>query len=107
MAVWAVPETQIIDVGETMAGYTAISHCYQRPVYPDWKYNLFTMIHARKTGDCADFVEELAQRHRLPDHAVLYSTTEYKKVRLSYFTPEFEAWERQHVASRSEVSHGV
>lgn len=107
MAVWAVPEDQIIDVGETMAGYTAISHCYQRPVYADWKYNLFTMIHARKTGECEDFVEELAQRHGLPDHAVLYSTTEYKKVRLSYFTPEFEAWEREHAISRSEVSHGV
>ncbi|TAK66099.1 MAG: Lrp/AsnC family transcriptional regulator [Dehalococcoidia bacterium] len=107
MAVWAVPEDQIEAIGQTMAGYTAISHCYQRPVYPDWKYNLFTMIHARKTGECEEFVAELAQRHGLADHAVLYSTTEYKKVRLSYFTPEFEEWERAHVRVKSEVSHGV
>ncbi len=107
MAVWAVPEDQIEAVGQTMAGYTAISHCYQRPVYPDWKYNLFTMIHARKTGECEEFVAELAQRHGLADHAVLYSTTEYKKVRLSYFTPEFDEWERAHVRAKSEVSHGV
>jgi DNA-binding Lrp family transcriptional regulator len=107
MAVWAVPEDQIEVVGQTMAGYTAISHCYQRPVYPDWRYNLFTMIHARKTGECEEFVAALAQRHGLADHTVLYSTTEYKKVRLSYFSAEFDAWERAHVRARSEVSHGV
>jgi DNA-binding Lrp family transcriptional regulator len=97
MAVWRVGEDRIADVGQAMAGYTAISHCYQRPVYEDWKYNLFTMIHARKKGDCEAFVAELAREHGLDDHAVLYSTTEYKKVRLSYFTPEFDEWERQHV----------
>ena len=107
MAVWAVPEDEIETVGQTMAGYTAISHCYQRPMYPDWKYNLFTMIHARKTGECKEFVAELARRHGLADHAVLYSTTEYKKVRLSYFTRELAAWERAHVRTKREVPHGV
>lgn len=98
MAVWKVAEDRIAGVGQTMAGYTAISHCYQRPVYADWKYNLFTMIHARKKGECKAFVEQLAREHHLDDVAVLYSTTEYKKIRLAYFSPEFEAWEREHVA---------
>ncbi|MEK7693738.1 MAG: AsnC family transcriptional regulator [Chloroflexota bacterium] len=98
MAVWKVPEDAIAGVGQTMAGYTAISHCYQRPVYQDWKYNLFTMIHARKKGECEAFVEQLGREHKLDDFAVLYSTTEYKKIRLSYFSPEFDAWEREHVA---------
>jgi DNA-binding Lrp family transcriptional regulator len=106
MAVWDVPEDDILRVGATMAGYTSISHCYQRPKYADWRYNLFTMIHARKKGDCEDFVEELAARHGLKDYAVLYSTTEYKKVRLAYFTPAFDEWERQHVAAAAaEVAH--
>jgi DNA-binding Lrp family transcriptional regulator len=102
MAVWNVPVDDVLDMGQTMAGYTTISHCYQRPVYSDWKYNLFTMIHARKKGECEDFVSELSKRHGLDDYAVLYSTTEYKKVRLAYFTPEFEAWERAHVTSAQE-----
>jgi hypothetical protein len=106
MAVWSVPEDKILDVGATMAGYTTISHCYQRPIYEDWKYNLFTMIHARKKGECEDFVAELAQRHGLDDFAVLYSTTEYKKIRLAYFTPEFEAWERDHLAKSSAADGG-
>jgi DNA-binding Lrp family transcriptional regulator len=105
MAVWAVPEDQIAEIGQTMAGYTAISHCYQRPVYPDWKYNLFTMIHARKKGEVESFVEELSRSHGLRDCAVLYSTTEYKKIRLSYFTPEFDAWERRYVHPKESAAH--
>jgi len=107
MAVWTVPEDEIESIGQTMAGYTAISHCYQRPVYADWQYNLFTMVHARKRGECEEFVAELAQRHKLGDHAMLYSTTQYKKVRLSYFAPEFGQWERAHVRGGSEVANGV
>jgi hypothetical protein len=76
-------------------------------VYSDWKYNLFTMIHARKKGECEDFVADLSKRHGLDDFAVLYSTTEYKKIRLAYFTPEFEAWEQKHVGPRAESpDHG-
>jgi DNA-binding Lrp family transcriptional regulator len=97
MAVWNVPDDQILEMGQTMAGYTVISHCYQRPKYDDWKYNLFTMIHARKKGECETFVRDLSARHGLDDYAVLYSTTEYKKVRLSYFSEEFDQWEREHV----------
>lgn len=106
MAVWAVPPEDIASMGQTMAGYTTISHCYQRPVYEDWKYNLFTMIHARKKGECEDFVAELAERHGLDDFAVLYSTTEYKKIRLEYFTPAFDEWERTHLpaAPRAEAA---
>ncbi len=105
MAVWNVPADGVLSMGETMAGYTTISHCYQRPVYSDWKYNLFTMIHARKKGECEDFVADLSKRHGLDDFAVLYSTTEYKKIRLAYFTPEFEEWERANVRAASEPAH--
>lgn len=104
MAVWDVPEADILDTGAAMAGYTTISHCYQRPKYDDWRYNLFTMIHARKKGEVEEFVAQLATRHNLPEHAVLYSTTEFKKVRLAYFTPEFRAWEDAHVPARVAVA---
>ena len=95
MVVWNVPDADICAVGEAMAGYTAISHCYERPRYDDWPYNLFTMIHARSTEECEAFVAQLAQTHALNDYAVLYSTQEYKKVRPVYFTPEIAAWERR------------
>ena len=97
MAVWDVPQERIREVGEAMAGYTAISHCYERPRYDDWPYNVFTMVHAHSTEECDAFVAELAQAHDLPDHAVLYSSKEYKKVRARYFTPEVAEWERRFV----------
>ncbi len=98
MVVWNVPEDTILEIGRAMARYTAISHCYQRPTYQDWRYNLFTMIHARGKTKCEEFVAQLAERHGLGDYAVLYSTAEFKKVRLAYFTPEIEAWERRHMS---------
>ena len=104
MAVWNVPGHHILDMGQTMAGYTAISHCYQRPVYTDWKYNLFTMIHARKKSECESFVEQLASDHGLSDYAVLYSTTEYKKIRLAYFTPAFDEWEAAHIKHKEPAA---
>ncbi len=104
MAVWDVSDAQIAEMGQTMAGYTTISHCYQRPKYEDWKYNLFTMIHARKKGECEDFVKQLAAEHQLDDYAVLYSTTEFKKIRLAYFMPDMDDWERRFVAPNEAVA---
>ena len=98
MVAWNVPAGTVLEVGQAMARYTAISHCYQRPTYEDWPYNLFTMIHAREKTQCDEFVALLAQRHALDDYALLYSTAELKKVRLTYFSPGFEAWERRHLS---------
>ncbi|TMK83057.1 MAG: Lrp/AsnC family transcriptional regulator, partial [Actinobacteria bacterium] len=52
MSVWQVPEDRIDEVGYQMAGFAAVSHCYQRPTYPDWPYNLFGMLHARTKDEC-------------------------------------------------------
>ena len=47
MAVWKVPEEELDDLGPRMAAFSAVSHCYKRPTYPDWPYSIFTMVHAR------------------------------------------------------------
>ena len=94
MAVWAVPEDRAEDVGRRMAEFASVSHCYQRPVYPDWRFNVFSMIHGRKVGDCERVVEAIREAIGVDDYAVLYSTKEYKKTRVRYFTSELEEWER-------------
>ena len=97
MGVWKVPEDRIADLGPRMAAYRGISHCYQRPTYPDWPYSVFTMAHGRSKEECdaiLDAIEE--QIEGIEGRATLYSSTEFKKVRLQYFTDEFKAWERQH-----------
>jgi DNA-binding Lrp family transcriptional regulator len=98
MAVWKVPEAQIDDVGNRMAHFTSVSHCYQRPVYPDWPYSVFSMIHARTPAECEQVAEAIAADTGIHERAMLYSSTEYRKIRLRYFTPELDEWEAQHLA---------
>jgi DNA-binding Lrp family transcriptional regulator len=96
MGVWRVPEAQIQDVGARMAAVRGISHCYQRPTYADWPYSVFTMAHGRSKEECDAILDSIADEHDLhgEDRAVLYSSTEFKKIRLHYFTDEYAAWER-------------
>jgi DNA-binding Lrp family transcriptional regulator len=96
MGVWNVPEPQILDVGRRMAAVRGISHCYQRPTYADWPYSVFTMAHGRSKEECDAILDSIAETHGIDDRATLYSSTEFKKIRLLYFTDEFKAWERAH-----------
>jgi DNA-binding Lrp family transcriptional regulator len=96
MGVWKVPEEQILDVGRQMAAVRGISHCYQRPTYEDWPYSVFTMAHGRSKEECDAILDSIAETHGITERATLYSSTEFKKIRLLYFTDEFKAWEREH-----------
>jgi DNA-binding Lrp family transcriptional regulator len=97
MAVWHVPEERAEELGRRMAEFAAVSHCYQRPVYEDWRFNLFSMIHGRKVADCESIVGAIREAIGIDDYAVLYSTKEYKKTRVRYFTRELEEWETQNL----------
>jgi DNA-binding Lrp family transcriptional regulator len=97
MAVWKVPVEQVAVVGPKMASFRAVSHCYQRPIYPDWQYNLFAMIHAHTNDECQAVIDAIQRETGIQEYAVLYSTTEYRKVRVKYFDPAMEHWEREHV----------
>ena len=96
MGVWKVPDEQILDVGRQMAAVRGISHCYQRPTYEDWPYSVFTMAHGRSKEECDAILDSIAETHGITERATLYSSTEFKKIRLLYFTDEFKAWEREH-----------
>jgi DNA-binding Lrp family transcriptional regulator len=98
MGVWRVPQDRVAEVGARMAAVRGISHCYQRPTYPDWPYSVFTMAHGRSKEECDAVLDSIAAEHDLhgPDRAVLYSSTEYKKVRLHYFTEDYARWEAEH-----------
>jgi DNA-binding Lrp family transcriptional regulator len=93
MGVWSVPEEQIMDIGPRMAAFRGISHCYQRPTYQDWPYSVFTMAHGRSKEECDAILDAIAAETGIEDRATLYSSTEFKKIRLLYFTEEFKAWE--------------
>ncbi|MGI8461291.1 MAG: siroheme decarboxylase subunit alpha [Solirubrobacterales bacterium] len=98
MGVWRVPDEKIDDVGGRMAAVRGISHCYQRPTYEDWPYSVFTMAHGRSKEECDAVLDSIADEHDLhgDDRAVLYSSTEFKKIRLHYFTDDYARWEAEH-----------
>jgi DNA-binding Lrp family transcriptional regulator len=96
MGVWKVPPEQIETLGPRMASYRGISHCYQRPTYDDWPYSVFTMSHGRSKEECDAVLDAIAADTGIAERATLYSSTEFKKVRLLYFTDEYRDWEAAH-----------
>jgi siroheme decarboxylase len=96
MGVWAVPDDRILETGMRMAAFRGISHCYQRPTYPDWPYSVFTMAHGRSKEECDAILDSIAAATGIENRATLYSSTEFKKVRMLYFTDVFARWEEEH-----------
>jgi DNA-binding Lrp family transcriptional regulator len=96
MGVWKVPDDQIYDIGCRMASVRGISHCYQRPTYADWPYSVFTMAHGRSKEECDAVLDAIAEQTGIHERATLYSSTEFKKIRLLYFTEDFKDWELGH-----------
>ena len=96
MGVWKVPEERIIELGPRMASFRGISHCYQRPTYADWPYSVFTMAHGRSKVECDAILDSIAEDTGIDERRTLYSSTEFKKVRLRYFTDEHKRWEAAH-----------
>ncbi len=85
MSVWDVDDARVEELGEQVGQFEFVSHCYQRPRHPpQWRYNLFAMVHGRTRGEVQAQVAQIAQclgasaRH----HDVLYSTRILKKTGL-------------------------
>jgi DNA-binding Lrp family transcriptional regulator len=96
MGVWKVPEDRILEIGKRMAAFRGISHCYERPTYEDWHYQIFTMAHGRSKEECDAILDAIeTEIGCIEDRATLYSSTEFKKIRLLYFTDDFKNWERE------------
>ena len=96
MGVWKVPDDRIMELGPQMAAFRGISHCYQRPTYADWPYSVFTMAHGRSKEECDAILDSIAETTGIGERATLYSSTEFKKVRMLYFTDAFKRWEEEH-----------
>ena len=101
MGVWVVPDDRADELGVKMSQHRAVSHCYLRPVYDDWPYNLYTIVHGRSVDECESIINDLAIDSGIEEKRALYPTREYKKARLTLFSPEADDWEAAHAASRA------
>jgi len=90
MIVWKVPEGRIDEIGMKLAEFPQVSHCYKRPVYQDWPYNLFSMVHARTKQACEQFGKEMAKHIGITEYRILFSSKEFKKQRVKYFEEAYQ-----------------
>lgn len=99
MVVWRATPEECDVAGPVMAANPGVSHCYQRPAYPDWPYTLFTMIHGQSRDDVQETIGQLREASHLSDYRAIYSTHEYKKVRVRYFDERLAPPESQTFAA--------
>ena len=85
MIVWKVPEDRITSVGETLGSFPQVSHCYERPTYDDWPYNVFSMIHSKTLDEPNDVAKTIQNQINVDEFRILFSSREFKKTRVEYF----------------------
>ena len=85
MIVWKVPEDRITSVGETLGSFPQVSHCYERPTYDDWPYNVFSMIHCKTQDEANDVAKTIQNQINVDEFRILFSSREFKKTRVEYF----------------------
>lgn len=90
MAAWNVPEDRIEETGKALAQFREVTHCYQRPMQRDWRYNLYTMIHGKSEEDCRAIAERMSERVGIKDYTLLFSKKEFKKTSMEYFGEDHE-----------------
>ncbi len=87
MVVWDVAARQIKRVGQTLAAFPQVSHCYERPPFADFPYNLYTMVHAKTLDLIAEVVDEMAEAAGIVDYEMLRTVRELKKTTPRYRRP--------------------
>lgn len=90
MGVWDVPDARVEQFGRAAVRFREISHCYQRPRFYGFPYNVYTMIHGRSREDCEDAARAVAAETGITDYTLLYTTAEFKKSSPVYFAGDPE-----------------
>ena len=85
MGIWIVSKEDVQRVGKIMASFKEVTHCYERPTFSDWPYNVYTMIHGKTREDCEAVAKRISEAAGIKDYKMLYSTKEFKKTSMKYF----------------------
>ncbi len=104
MGVWAVGEGDVERAAAKLVQHRAVSHCYLRPVYEDWPYNLYTTVHARSVDECESLINDLTIDAGLSKKETLFPLSEYKRSRINFFGREAEEWEAARAGRRAAAA---
>lgn len=79
MVVWKVEPDRVAEVGAVLAGFEEVSHAYERQTTPDWKYNVYTMVHGATQEVVRRTVERMSEAVGISDYQILSTRKELKK----------------------------
>jgi DNA-binding Lrp family transcriptional regulator len=91
MSVWRVPAERLDEVGAALAARAEVSHCYARPTFPGFPYNLYAMIHSKDRAAVEAVAAQAAAATGVAEYHILYSVRELKKSSMRYFTEDENA----------------
>jgi DNA-binding Lrp family transcriptional regulator len=87
MCVWPVAPERIAAAGAAVARSPHVSHCYERPAFPEFPYHLYAMIHAPSREGAVALFEQLQSDAALAGGRMLWSLREFKKASPIFFGP--------------------
>lgn len=79
MVVWQLPEERLREVGEAIALFSSVSHCYARPQSPQFPYRLYSMLHGPSRGWVEQEAARIAKSVGLDSYRILFTNQEFKK----------------------------
>jgi DNA-binding Lrp family transcriptional regulator len=74
-----VPEGRIVEAGQALARFGAVSHCYERKPVRDWPYNLYAMMHGKSMGEIQHLISKFTAAERIDSFELLPTAAELKK----------------------------
>lgn len=84
MSVWDVQDPDVSRVGDQLASCREISHCYERPRFSDWPYNVYAMMHGKTKDEVLSLAGRIAEQVSIDNYEVLFSVREFKKTSMVY-----------------------
>jgi siroheme decarboxylase len=91
MVVWNAQPDRIDEVGQLLASFPQVTHCYERPPFGQKKGTLFTMVHASTEEGCMEIVTEMSRISGVGEYEILFSERELKKISMTYFSDDEQA----------------
>lgn len=81
MIVWRIPEADIDFVAQQMLQFPFVTLCYQRPILPEWPYNLYCMIHGKNKDTVQSQLAQLIEQCGLDtvEKQILFSSRCFKQ----------------------------
>jgi len=79
MCVWKVEASRIREAGRILALSPHVTHCYERPCFEVFPFNLYAMIHAKTRGEAIGIFEQLGVDAGLSEGRMMWSVREFKK----------------------------